>query len=98
MSHAHFEGGSVCPFRTKRECDEHFRLWEDDRYVKLAAENLRGYYGKAKDRDLYSQVKQVLSGDRADLVNADGNPHMSALAKRLRAAIDRYRAASADGS
>lgn len=97
MPHTHWgdaypaDKAPVCPL-TKRECDERFKRWEDDRYVALAAKaDPRWHKDRSPDANTYSQVVQVLAGTRPDLTNKEGNPNMGAQAKRLRAAVERYR-------
>lgn len=91
----------VCPYPTKAACNKAFAAWEDDKYVALAAKaDPKWHKDRHKDANMYTQVVQVLSGtgEREDITNEGGMPNMSPMAKRLRAAIERYRAANADGA
>lgn len=104
MSHTHWPddklpGGQpapVCRFATKKACEEAVRQWEDDRFVALAArgatEHLKYHKDRSPDANMYSQVVQVLAGVRDELTAKGGHANQSPQAKRLRVAIDRYRA------
>jgi hypothetical protein len=98
MSHTHWPGNklpngkpaSKCPFPTLKVCNEWYGTQSDNRYIDLAlTADLKWHRDKSPDAVMYSQVVQVLKGVRPDITNKEGNPNMSVLAIRLRAAIKR---------
>lgn len=35
-THTHWEGGPVCKYPTKKECDAAYRAWQEEEWEKLA--------------------------------------------------------------
>lgn len=91
MSHTHWDGGPACRFKTKRECEENFANWQADQQVALAAkvaqrpEAVRAY---RKAKDVFGQLVLVMLGEQSTI---DGEAPFT---RRVRAALDRYRAST----
>lgn len=93
VSHTHTPNGPECKYRTVAGCDRAYADAQADAQVRLAVWSVgQGYarYHKG-EKALYSQVVRIMAGLRDDLMNDEGNPSQNPWAKRLRAAIERYR-------
>ena len=91
--HTHWDGGPVCPFPTKKQCEDEYANWQADSQVALAQRvvdqgRTKQYSG---DKTQFAQLVRVVAGTQEAIMNDEGNPSQSAWARRLAAAISRSR-------
>jgi hypothetical protein len=95
MPHTHWpdKKGPVCKFRTKKECDEAYVNWQAHEQVRLAASVVAqgGAKAHSKSKAVFSQVVQMLAGERVTIQNDDGTPSGAPFTRRLLTAVDEYR-------
>ena len=87
MSHTHIEGGPVCKYKTKKECEAVYADWQANSQVDLADLIVRR--GNAdryrRDNTVFGQLVQVRAGMREDI---DGK---ASFTERIRQAVARRR-------
>ena len=93
MSHTHWEGGPTCSFSTKKACDDNFANWQAAQQVALAQRVVRegraGHFRKGND--VFSQLVQVINGDKQTITAGDGEESQNAFTRRILAMLERYR-------
>jgi hypothetical protein len=100
VSHTHWEGGPVCRFRTKRECEDAYADWQADQQVLLAARVVdmgrAGFHKKSSD--VFGQLVLVLAGQKETITNSEGVESSAPFTRRVLAALRRYRSQTTGGT